>query len=97
VYACVKEADLILHVAAFVSPAADYHPQQAMKINYGSMRNLIGAIQEQGRTDSVKLAAIGRSPRRGTGCLPSMGAVGDPIKPSMFDYYAVSRWPLSVC
>jgi nucleoside-diphosphate-sugar epimerase len=92
VYACVKEADLILHVAAFVSPAADYHPQQAMKINYGSMRNLIGAIQEQGRTDSVKLAAIGTIAETGDRMPPiHWGRVGDPIKPSMFDYYAVSK------
>lgn len=32
---CVKGCDLILHIAAFVSPAADYYPKQAMKVNYG--------------------------------------------------------------
>ena len=31
VFACVKCADIILHVAAFVSPAADYDPLLAMK------------------------------------------------------------------
>lgn len=47
---CVKNCDLILHIAAFVSPAADYHPKQAMKINYGSTRNLINAIYELGKS-----------------------------------------------
>ena len=27
---CVKDCDLVLHIAAFVSPAADYHPRQAI-------------------------------------------------------------------
>lgn len=45
---CVKDCELILHIAAFVSPAADYHPKQAMKVNYGSTRNLINAIYALG-------------------------------------------------
>lgn len=42
----VRDADIILHVAAFVSPEADYYPEQAMKINYGSTVNIINAIKE---------------------------------------------------
>ena len=42
---CVRDADLILHIAALVSPAADYHPELAMKVNYGSTRNLIRAMK----------------------------------------------------
>ena len=30
---CVNNGDVLLHVAAFVSPAADYDPKRAMKIN----------------------------------------------------------------
>ena len=48
---CVKGCDLILHIAAFVSPAADYYPKQAMKVNYGSTRNIINAIYELGQQE----------------------------------------------
>lgn len=92
VYNCVKDADIILHVAALVSPAADYHPELAMKVNYGGMKNLIQAIKEQGRQNSVKLVSIGTVAETGDRMPPiHWGRVGDPIKPSMFDYYAVSK------
>ena len=44
VAACVRGADIVLHIAAFVSPQADYFPKKAMANNYGSTRNLIEAI-----------------------------------------------------
>lgn len=39
VYKCVEKSDLILHVAAFVSPAADYYPDKTMQVNIGSTKN----------------------------------------------------------
>ncbi len=92
VEACVREADLVLHVAALVSPAADYHPTLAMKVNYGGMRNLIDAIRAQGRMDAVKLVSVGTVAETGDRMPPiHWGRVGDPIKPSVYDYYAVSK------
>ena len=92
VYECVKEADLVLHIAAFVSPAADYFPKKAMKTNYGSTRNIIKAIFQQGRQEQVKFVYIGTVAETGDRLPPiHWGRVGDPIKPSMFDYYAVSK------
>lgn len=89
---CVKDCDVVLHVAAFVSPQADYDPQRAMKINYGSTRNLINAIYECGLQDSAKFVYIGTVAETGDRMPPiHWGRVGDPIKPSMFDYYAVSK------
>lgn len=92
VYKCVAKSDLILHVAAFVSPQADYNPQKAMQVNYGSTKNLITAIKEQGRENEVKFVYIGTVAETGDRMPPiHWGRVGDPIKPSMFDYYAVSK------
>lgn len=92
VYKCVKKSDLILHVAAFVSPQADYNPKKAMQVNYGSTKNLITAIKEQGRENEVKFVYIGTVAETGDRMPPiHWGRVGDPIKPSMFDYYAVSK------
>ena len=92
VFACVKNADIILHIAAFVSPAADYYPDRAMKNNLGSTKNLIRAIKESGRPDEIKFVNIGTVAETGDRMPPiHWGRVGDPIKPSMFDYYAVSK------
>lgn len=92
VYDCVKESDIILHIAAFVSPAADYYPEKAMKNNLGSTKNLIDAVIEQGREEEVKFVNIGTVAETGDRMPPvHWGRVGDPLKPSMFDYYAVSK------
>lgn len=92
VYECVKEADIILHIAAFVSPAADYYPKKAMDINFGSTKNIIDAIKELGREEIAKFVYIGTVAETGDRMPPiHWGRVGDPIKPSMFDYYAVSK------
>ena len=92
VRACVKDCDLVLHIAAFVSPAADYHPDRAMKVNYGSTKNIIRAIYELGQQDFTRLVYIGTVAETGDRMPPiHWGRVGDPIKPSVFDYYAVSK------
>ncbi len=92
VYACVEGADIILHVAAFVSPAADYHPREAMRVNFGTTRNLIRAIRAQKREQEVRFVYIGTVAETGDRMPPiHWGRVGDPIKPSVYDYYAVSK------
>lgn len=89
---CVKGCDLVLHIAAFVSPAADYYPERAMKVNYGSTKNIINAIYDCGQENSTRLVYIGTVAETGDRMPPiHWGRVGDPIKPSMFDYYAVSK------
>lgn len=92
VKACVNGADIILHVGAFVSPAADDHPDLAMKINYGSTVNILNAVKEQPDPDQIKLVYIGTVAETGDRMPPiHWGRVGDPIKPSVHDYYAVSK------
>jgi len=49
-YQAVEQVDLILHLAALVSPAADKNPELAMEINYSGTVNLLQAIQQQKRT-----------------------------------------------
>lgn len=55
----IKDVDLVIHIAAFVSPAADYFPEKAMQINYGSMRNLVDSIYHWGQEKTTKLVGIG--------------------------------------
>lgn len=89
---CVKNSDMCLHIAAFVSPQADYYPEKAMKNNYGSTRNIIEAVRKNGKSGTYKFVYIGTVAETGDRMPPiHWGRVGDPIKPSMFDYYAVSK------
>ena len=89
---CVEMSDMVLHIAALVSPQADYHPDKAMKTNYGSVVNLTEAIKKCGKKDTYKFVYIGTVAETGDRMPPiHWGRVGDPIKPSVFDYYAVSK------
>lgn len=95
---CVRRSDICLHIAAFVSPQADYHPKKAMEVNYGSTRNLIEAIREAGKAETCKFVYIGTVAETGERMPPiHWGRVGDPIKPSVFDYYAVSKIAAERC
>lgn len=88
----LKDVLLVLHVAAFVSPQADYYPKKAMEANYGGTKNLIETIFELGQQEVTKFVYIGTVAETGDRMPPiHWGRVGDPIKPSMFDYYAVSK------
>lgn len=88
----LKDVSLILHVAAFVSPQADYDSKKAMQVNYGGTKNMIEALYELKQEQSTKFVYIGTVAETGDRMPPiHWGRVGDPIKPSMFDYYAVSK------
>lgn len=89
---CVTDVDFVLHIGALVSPIADDHPEECMKVNCGSTKNIIDAIKLQPNADDIGLAFIGSVGE--TGDRPSpihWGRCGDPLKPSMFDYYSVSK------
>lgn len=89
---CVTGADYVLHVGAFVSPEADNDPQQCIDINYGSTLNIIRAVKEQENADDIGVVYIGTVAETGCRMLPiHWGRCGDPVKGSIFDYYAVSK------
>lgn len=89
---CVTGCDFVIHCAAFVSPAADRYPADAMKINYGGTLNLIKAILAQPNKEAIKLVNIGTVAETGDRTAPiHWGRIGDPLKPSVHDYYAVSK------
>src|SRR5690554_637137 len=89
---CMVGADIVLHCAALVSPAADYCPEAAMNINYGSTINIIKAIKAQPDWEEIRLVYIGTVAKTGDRMPPiHWGRIGDPIKPSIHDYYAVSK------
>ena len=89
---CVSGMDYVLHVGAMVSPLADKYPKETMETNLGSTHKIINAIKQQPNADEIGLVYIGSIAQ--TGCRRDpihWGRCGDPIKTSMFDYYADSK------
>lgn len=88
----VDGADYVLHIGAMVSPEADKHPEKTLYTNIGSTLNIIKAIKEQPDPDHVHLVYIGTVAETGARTYPiHWGRVGDPINPSIYDYYALSK------
>jgi nucleoside-diphosphate-sugar epimerase len=88
----VTGADIILHVGGIVSPYADTRPEMTMKVNIGAAENIVRAIKAQPDTDRIKLVYIGTMAQYGNRPVPiHWGRVGDPIKLSTFDTYALSK------
>lgn len=88
----VTGADIVLHAAALISPAADRDPELTEQINVGSIRNILRAINAQPDPDRVRLVSVGSVAMTGSR-LPPMhwGRVGDPINPAIGDHYAASK------
>lgn len=88
----VDGADYVLHVGAFISPEADKYPKESILINYGATCKVIDAIKAQPNRDEIKMIYIGTVAETGDRMPPiHWGRCGDPIKGSIFDYYAVSK------
>jgi nucleoside-diphosphate-sugar epimerase len=89
---CVKGADVVLHVGGMVSPAADYHPKRTLEVNVTAVKNIIKAIKAQPHPDCIKLVYIGTVAETGGRNAPiHWGRTGDPIKISVYDFYALSK------
>jgi len=92
VLACVSGADIVLHPAAFIAPAADHDPETAWRINVGSAENIVRAIEAQPDPDAIRFVNIGTVAATGDRLPPiHVGRTGDPLKPSIFDMYACSK------
>ena len=88
----VSGADIVLHVGGLVSPYADTRPELTLKVNVGAAENIVRAIQSQPDPDRVKLVYIGTVAQYGNRPVPiHWGRVGDPLKLSTFDTYALSK------
>ena len=89
---CVTGADYVLHIGAMVSPAADKYPEQTLRTNIGSTMAIIKAIKDQPNADDIHLVYVGTVAETGDRQYPiQMGRCGDPINPSVHDYYAISK------
>ena len=88
----VDGVDIVLHVGALVSPMADSKPELAWEVNFGGTKNIVDAILEREDSDEVKLMYIGTVAETGNRVPPyHWGRIGDPLVPSPYDYYALSK------
>ncbi len=86
-------ADWVLDAMAYISPQADYHPDMAYAVNTEGIRNIVRAIEAQpGGAERAHLVYTGTVAETGDRLPPiHRGRVGDPLKPSVFDYYATTK------
>jgi nucleoside-diphosphate-sugar epimerase len=89
----VSGVDHVLHPAAFISPAADYNPRLCNSCNRVGTENIVEAIKQQPNNgDNIRLVSVGSIATYGDRLPPVHWVkVGDPLKPSVGDYYAVTK------
>lgn len=89
----VRGADWVLNAMAFISPAADYYPDKAQAVNTTAVQHIVNAILAEPE-GAARIHLVHTSTVAATGDRPppiQWGRVGDPLKPSIFDYYAVTK------
>ncbi len=93
VKAAVSGADAVLDAMAFISPQADYYPETARAVNAEGVRNIVRAIEEEpGGAERILFAYTGTVAETGDRMPPiHWGRVGDPLKPSIYDFYAATK------
>lgn len=90
VEAC-KGIDWCLHPMAFISPAADRDPEMAHKVNARGTQYLVEAIEAE-NPEHIRLVYVGSVAEYGDRLPPvHVGRTGDPVMPSLFDHYAISK------
>jgi nucleoside-diphosphate-sugar epimerase len=83
--------DWCLHPMALISPEADRNPEKAYKVNARGTRYLVESIEAED-PDRIKMIYIGSVAEYGDRLPPvHMGRTGDPVIPSIYDYYALSK------
>lgn len=83
--------DCCLHTMALIPPEADRKPGLAEKINVEATRNIVDAIEAQD-PDNIRMIHIGSVAQYGDRPPPvHMGRTGDPILPSLYDHYALTK------
>lgn len=89
----VKGVDWVLCPMAFISPEADRNPEMAKKVNTLAIEYLVRAIEAQPNgAEHIRLIYTGTVAATGDRLPPiHMGRVGDPLKPSIFDFYACTK------
>jgi len=88
----VKDMDIVMHVGVYISPKCDDDPFGAFATNYASTLSMLKSIKELGQAETTHFLYIGSCAMFGDRAAPiHWGRVGDPLKPAVYDYYAISK------
>jgi nucleoside-diphosphate-sugar epimerase len=88
----VHGVDWVLCPMAFIAPAADHKPDMAKAVNTTAIEYIVKAIHEVGGKDHIKFVYTGSVAETGDRIdTIHMGRIGDPLKPSAFDFYACTK------
>jgi len=89
----VRNADHVLHVAALTPPAADHQPGLCGKVNFEGTRNILDALRARpGGFGDTSLVYVSSVAVYGDRLPPAhMISVGDPVRPSLGDFYATTK------
>jgi len=83
--------DCCLNAMALISPEADRNPEMAHRVNHLGTKMIVEAIEGQD-PDHIRLVYIGSVAEYGDRLPPfHVGRTGDPVMPSEFDYYALTK------
>ncbi len=89
----IRGADRVLNAMAYISPMADYNPEQARRVNVEAVAHILRAIHNEPdgaqRIVYVHTGSVAQTGNRPPGI--HIGRVGDPLKPAVFDYYALTK------
>ncbi|MEG2084208.1 MAG: NAD(P)-dependent oxidoreductase [Clostridia bacterium] len=89
---CVAKSDYILHCAAIIPPISDHNPKATEKTNFFGAKNLIDSVKESPRAKDIKYVHIGTVAEYGNrNWKHPWGRVGDPLVPSIYDFYAITK------
>jgi nucleoside-diphosphate-sugar epimerase len=93
VFEACKGIDWCLCPMAFISPEADRNPAMAKAVNTNGIKSIILAIEAQPNgAEHIKFVYTGTVAATGDRLPPiHVGRVGDPMKPSVFDFYATTK------
>ena len=89
----IEGADWVLNAMAYISPMADYYPKNAKAVNIDAVENIIRAIEAQpDGINHIRYIHTGTVAETGDRQPPiQWGRVGDPLNPSVFDFYAITK------
>jgi nucleoside-diphosphate-sugar epimerase len=83
--------DWCLHTMALISPEADRNPEMAELVNARGTRYLVEAIEEED-PEHIRMVFVGSVAEYGDRLPPvHVGRTGDPVIPSIFDHYAITK------
>lgn len=93
VRATIAGSDWVLNTMALISPAADTQPLLAREVNDDAVQTIIDAICDEPdgakRIGYVHTGSVAQTGNRPPGF--HLGRIGDPMNPSVFDNYAVTK------